>query len=81
MKGASAQLEAAILAAGQASQESQFDRVLEDVISAALERLMAANETLFVETQALTAVATALREARGDGTAAVDGDQLAATAS
>lgn len=63
---ASAELEAAIQAAAQAGRAEQFDRVLEDVISAALQRLMMANERLYVESQAVGATAALLRSARLD---------------
>ena len=61
---ASAELEAAIQAAAEAGRAEQFDRVLEDVISAALQRLMMANERLYVESQAVGATAALLRAAR-----------------
>jgi hypothetical protein len=57
------------MAAAQAGQRGQFDQVLEDVIDAALQRLMTANEHLFVHTQALAAAATTLNAGRTDGAA------------
>lgn len=78
---ASAQLESAILAAAQAGRDQAFDRVLEDVISAALERLMDANERLFVDSRALSAATTLLREARLDTDVEAPADILAARVS
>jgi hypothetical protein len=80
VRGASAELQAAILAAARAGKHDQFDRVLEDVIEGALQRLMAANEHLFLDSQALTAALGALREARAAGAETVDPDQLAVLA-
>ena len=51
VKAASAELEAAIRTAARAGRDERFDQVLDDVISAALQRLMTANERLFVETE------------------------------
>ena len=70
-------MEAAIIAAAEAGKNEKFDRVLEDVVSAALQRLMEANERLFVETQALTAAAAALRDARTTGESTIDEARIA----
>ena len=67
VKLASAELQAAINQAALAGARDQFDRVLEDVISAALQRLMNANEQLYVESQAVLAVAAGIRSARLNG--------------
>jgi hypothetical protein len=80
VKAASSELERAILAAAQAGKEQRFDRVLEDVIEAALQRLMTTNEQLFVESQALMAAAFSLREARTNEGAAVGALRLAGVA-
>jgi len=80
VKAASAELEAAIKAAAQAGRGGTFDRALEDVVNTALRRLMAANEQLLTESEALSAVAALLKEARA-GNEAVDQAQVAATVS
>lgn len=77
---ASAELEAAILAAAQAGRDQQFDRVLEDVISAALQRLMTANEQLYVESQAIAAATAWIRAARLDAGHEPSPQDLAAAA-
>ncbi len=80
VKLAGSQLEAAILTAAEAGRDDTFDQALEDVISAALQRLMTANESLFVESQALSAVVTVLRDARVNGESEVGQDQIDVTA-
>jgi hypothetical protein len=80
VRGASTELQAAILAAARAGKDDQFDQVLEDVIEGALQRLMDANEHLFLDSQALTAALGGLREARVAGAETVDPGQLAAIA-
>jgi|GEM_PF-2589188 len=64
VKAASKELESAIRAAAEAGKAEHFDAVLEDVVSAALQQLMTANEHLFVETQVLKEAVAALRESR-----------------
>ena len=77
VKIASQELERAILAAAEVGKSDKFDRVLEDVVSGALQRLMTANGRLFVETQILTATATILRDARIGGERNVDDARMA----
>ncbi len=77
VKMASEQLEQAILSAAQAGKNAQFDRVLEDVVAAALQRLMTANDSLYIETQALTAVVAVLRDGRVTNEAELDAAHLA----
>ncbi|MBN2562707.1 MAG: hypothetical protein JXQ75_17415, partial [Phycisphaerae bacterium] len=72
VKTASQQLEQEILSAADASKNNSFDRVLEDVVQAALQRLMAANDRLYVETKALKAAAAVLRDARVSADGALD---------
>ncbi|MHC4181297.1 MAG: hypothetical protein ACYSWU_27690, partial [Planctomycetota bacterium] len=79
VKAASAQLETAIMAAAQAGKDGKFDRALEDVIRTALQRLMEANESLFVKSQALTAAVTLLRDARVNGESEIDPARVAST--
>jgi hypothetical protein len=79
VKVASARLEAAILAAAQAGRGAEVDQVLEDVIVAALQGLMDANERLFVETEVLAAVTASLRDSRAAGEAEIDPDEMAST--
>ena len=80
VKLAGSQLETAILTAAEAGRDDTFDQALEDVISAALQRLMTANESLFVESQALSAVVTVLRDARVNGESEVGQDRIDVTA-
>jgi hypothetical protein len=61
---ASTELEAAIRSAADAGSTERFDQVLEDMVTAILQRLMEANEHLFVEAQAASAAALVLRDAR-----------------
>lgn len=81
VKAASKQLEDVILAAAEVGKDAELDKVLEDVISAALERLMMANEALFVETQVLAAASTVLQSARTEGEKAVDQMKMASAVS
>ncbi len=80
VRQASSELEAAILAAAEAGQNDRFDRVLEDVISASLYRLMVANEQLFVNTEALAAATAQIRAARVNDAKAIATDELVAAA-
>ncbi len=77
VKAASRELEAAILAAAEAGRGNAFDRVLEDVISAALQSLMAANEQLYAETKALAAATAVLRDARLAGDKTIEPEKIA----
>ena len=79
VKAASQELESAIQAAAEAGKEQHFDGVLEDVVNAALARLMAANEHLFVESRALAAALSTLQDAR-NGVGGVVSEQQLATA-
>lgn len=77
VRAATSELEHVIQAAAEAGRRDSFDQVLDDVIRGALQRLMAANEQLFIQTQALTAVLASVRDARAGGQSP-DADQMAA---
>ncbi len=72
----SSELQAVIMAAAEAGRQGSFDRVLDDVIGAALHRLITANERLFIETQAVAAATAVLHEARVHGEREIDADVL-----
>jgi hypothetical protein len=67
VKVASTRLETEIQAAAQAGREERFDRVLEDVIAAALEQLTAANGRLYVSSETLEAATLVLQTAQQSG--------------
>ncbi len=77
VRQASNELETAIQAAADAGRTDRFDRVLEDVIGAALEQLMAANERLYVESQATLAAVALLREGRSAAPQVIGPETLA----
>ena len=73
---ASAALQAALEAAAEAGAAGRFDQVLEDVVTAALQRLMDANGELFAQSQALFALKRALADARLAGRVDLDPQTL-----